>query len=62
MHKGFSTLEANAMQNTNILIADDTTLMRRLLAFQLATESDMRVMGEAKDGRVSRRFVEYNPA
>ncbi len=39
------------MQNTNILIADDTTLMRRLLAFQLATESDMKVMGEAKDGR-----------
>ena len=39
------------MQNTNILIADDTTLMRRLLAFQLATESDMKVMGEAKDGQ-----------
>jgi DNA-binding NarL/FixJ family response regulator len=42
----------NAMQqNTNILIADDTTLMRRLLAFQLSTESDMKVMGEAKDGK-----------
>ena len=47
----FATSEANAMQNTNILIADDTTLMRRLLAFQIATESDMKVMGEAKDGR-----------
>jgi DNA-binding NarL/FixJ family response regulator len=33
------------------LIADDTALLRRLLASQLARESDIEIIGEAEDGR-----------
>jgi DNA-binding NarL/FixJ family response regulator len=33
------------------LIADDTKLLRRLLASQLARESDIEIVGEAEDGR-----------
>ena len=39
------------MTATKILIADDTTLMRRLLAQALSREADMEVIAEAEDGR-----------
>lgn len=39
------------MPNIRVLIADDETLMRRLLAQQLALEEGFDVVGEAADGR-----------
>jgi DNA-binding NarL/FixJ family response regulator len=33
------------------IIADDTALLRRLLATQLAREADIEIVGEAEDGR-----------
>ena len=39
------------MPRIRVLIADDTTLVRRLLAHQLTTESDFEVVGEAENGR-----------
>lgn len=39
------------MPNIRILVADDTTLVRRLLAAQLAREPGFDVVGEAEDGR-----------
>ena len=39
------------MPHTNILIADDTTLIRYLLAEQLNTVPDFNVVGTAEDGR-----------
>lgn len=39
------------MSNIRILVADDTTLIRRLLAAQLAREPGFEVVGEAEDGR-----------
>ena len=39
------------MPQTNILIADDTTLIRYLLAEQLGSISDFNVIGTAEDGR-----------
>jgi DNA-binding NarL/FixJ family response regulator len=39
------------MDRIKILIADDTTLMRRLLAQQMAREPNIEVVGEAEDGR-----------
>ncbi len=41
------------MANTNILIADDTTLIRQLLAQQLGQVADFTVVGEAEDGRMA---------
>ena len=41
------------MPAINILIADDTTLIRRLLAVQLGLVPDFNVVGEAEDGRVA---------
>lgn len=34
-----------------VLVAEDTTLVRRLLVQQLAREADIQVVGEAQDGR-----------
>lgn len=39
------------MPTIRILVADDTTLVRRLLAGQLAREPGFEVVGEAQDGR-----------
>jgi DNA-binding NarL/FixJ family response regulator len=41
------------MSDISILIADDTTLMRRLLAQQLNQVADFSVVGEAEDGRAA---------
>ncbi|HLJ57912.1 MAG TPA: response regulator transcription factor [Chthonomonadaceae bacterium] len=41
------------MPNINILIADDTTLIRALLAHQLGLVPDFTVVGEAEDGRMA---------
>jgi DNA-binding NarL/FixJ family response regulator len=41
------------MPNIRILVADDTTLIRRLLAGQLAREPGFEVVGEAEDGRAA---------
>ncbi len=41
------------MSEINILIADDTTLIRQLLAMQLGRVPDFNVVGEAEDGRVA---------
>jgi DNA-binding NarL/FixJ family response regulator len=41
------------MSEINILIADDTTLIRQLLAMQLSRVPDFNVVGEAEDGRVA---------
>lgn len=39
------------MPDINILIADDTRLIRHLLVAQLSQVSDFKVIGEAEDGR-----------
>lgn len=39
------------MQTIRILIADDQTLIRRLLARRLSAEPDFQLVGEAEDGR-----------
>ncbi|MDE2127463.1 MAG: response regulator transcription factor [Armatimonadetes bacterium] len=41
------------MPNIRVVIAEDTTLVRQLLAHQLAAEGDIHVVGEAPDGRVA---------
>lgn len=41
------------MPETNILIADDTTLIRQLLVVQLGQIPDFNVVGEAEDGRMA---------
>lgn len=50
-----STLSVTVPQNSlipyNILIADDTLLLRSLLVAQLTQEEDLQVVGEAGDGR-----------
>jgi len=46
------------MTNIRILIADDSTLMRRLLAMQLAQIEGFEVVGEAADGREAIDLVE----
>jgi DNA-binding NarL/FixJ family response regulator len=43
--------KGNRMPDINILIADDTTLIRHLLSFQLGQINDFNVVGEAEDGR-----------
>ena len=42
-----------AGRNINILIADDTTLIRQLLAAQLGQVEGLTVVGEASDGRAA---------
>jgi DNA-binding NarL/FixJ family response regulator len=39
------------MSTINLLIVDDSTLLRRLLAHQLSCEADFEVIGDAADGR-----------
>jgi DNA-binding NarL/FixJ family response regulator len=39
------------MSTINLLIVDDSTLLRRLLAHQLSCEADFEVLGDAADGR-----------
>lgn len=39
------------MSTIRILLADDQTLIRRLLARRLAAEADLQIVGEAEDGR-----------
>jgi DNA-binding NarL/FixJ family response regulator len=39
------------MSPIRLLVADDTTLVRRLITHQLASENDIEVVGEAADGR-----------
>lgn len=39
------------MSSIRILLADDQTLIRRLLARRLAQETDLQIVGEAEDGR-----------
>src|SRR5580700_9725587 len=46
------------MTKIRILIADDSTLMRRLLAMQLAQMEGFEVVGEAADGREAIDMVE----
>jgi DNA-binding NarL/FixJ family response regulator len=41
------------MPDINILIADDTTLIRQLLGVQLSQVPDFNVVGEAEDGRMA---------
>ena len=41
------------MTGISILIADDTTLMRHLLAMQLGQIADFNVVGQAEDGRMA---------
>lgn len=41
------------MPEITILIADDTTLIRQLLAVQLGQIPDFKVVGQAEDGRVA---------
>jgi DNA-binding NarL/FixJ family response regulator len=48
-----TTKDKNAitMPTIKVLVADDTTLFRRLIARDLAREADIAVVGEAEDGR-----------
>src|SRR5579871_6780498 len=39
------------MSSIRLLVADDTTLVRRLIAHQLSSEGDLEVVGEAANGR-----------
>lgn len=39
------------MSATRVLIVEDETMMRRLLARRIATETDLEVVGEAADGK-----------
>ncbi|MDX1932573.1 MAG: response regulator transcription factor [Capsulimonadales bacterium] len=40
-----------------VVVAEDTTLVRRLLVFQLGRESDIRVVGEAENGKTAVEIV-----
>jgi DNA-binding NarL/FixJ family response regulator len=39
------------MPSINILVADDETMLRRLLVLRLSNEKDFRVVGEAENGK-----------